>query len=85
MKKMYYATSFMAIVLLTSCGNKTTENRPDGFASFESSMTETEVYITPYGKRYHHNWCRTIQGHSVKTISLENTEQRGRTPCHVCY
>ena len=85
MKKICYFTSFIAIALLASCGNKKTGNGPDRIASFETSMTETEVYITPYGKRYHHSWCRTIQGHSVKTISLEKAEQRGRTPCHVCY
>lgn len=82
---MIYAASLLAIFLLSSCGSNTSETKADGFASVYESNSETEVYITPYGKRYHHSWCSTIQGHSVRSLSLEKAEKKGRTPCRVCY
>ncbi len=61
---------FISSLMLNSCGN---------------SLDSNNVYITPYGKRYHQEWCRTIQGHSITCISLDDAEMRGRTPCRVCY
>lgn len=52
---------------------------------YSGSGSDEDVYITPYGKRYHHSWCRTIQGHKIKCVSVERAEMKGRTPCHVCY
>lgn len=75
----------MVTLVLSACGSEERNNEISGSASFDSSNSEREVYITPYGKRYHHDWCRTIQGHSVKTTTLEKAERKGRTPCHVCY
>ena len=43
-------------------------------AACEDTKTSNEVFITPHGKRYHHNWCRTIQDHSVTSLSLESAE-----------
>ena len=54
-------------------------------AACGDTKESNEVFITPYGERYHHNWCRTIQGHSITSLSLESAERRGRTPCRVCY
>ena len=85
MKRIFYSFCLIAALVLSSCGNKSSANEINGIASFETTDSENDVCITPYGKRYHHGWCRTIQGHSVSTISLEKAERRGRTPCHVCY
>lgn len=79
--------SFMVLIwclILLSCGESKDSNQLTENAYSTHSQTN-EVYITPHGKRYHHDWCRTIQGHSVTGITIEDAEERGRTPCHVCY
>ena len=68
-QKIYLVIALFSCVMLLSCGNE----NDDG------------VYITPYGKRYHHSWCKTIQGHSITCLSIEDAKDYGRTPCHVCY
>jgi hypothetical protein len=85
MKRTIYAASLLAILLFSSCGSNTSETKANAFASAYESNPETEVYITPHGKRYHHSWCSTIQGHSVRALSLEKAEKMRRTPCRVCY
>lgn len=57
------------------------------FALFacRGSGDSEDVYITPHGKRYHQEWCRTIKGHKTKCVSVDKAERKGRTPCHVCY
>ena len=74
-------------LFLYSCGDSKESNNIDQFTnnSYSSTNESNEVCITPHGKRYHHSWCRTIQGHSVTFISEEAAEMRGKTPCHVCY
>ena len=85
MKRVNFGIFILVTLVLSACGSDVRNNEISGIASFHSSNSEREVYITPYGKRYHHDWCRTIQGHSVKTTTLEKAERKGRTPCHVCY
>jgi len=76
----------LAAVAFAACGDSK-KSRVSALAEnvYSTSNESYEVYITPYGKRYHHSWCRTIQGHSVTSLSLESAEMRGRTPCRVCY
>ena len=74
-------------LFLFSCGDSKDSNETYQTANYAYSTPNdsNEVCITPHGKRYHHSWCRTIQGHSVTFLSEEAAEMRGRTPCHVCY
>lgn len=41
------------------------------------------VWITPTGKKYHRENCRTIRD-KKQEISLEEAEQRKYEPCKVC-
>lgn len=41
------------------------------------------VYITPKGKKYHRESCRTIKNSSTP-ISLNDAIARGYTSCKVC-
>lgn len=77
----------LTAVVLAACGDSKESGRVSALADnvYSASNESNEVFITPYGKRYHHSWCRTIQGHSVTSLSLESAEMRGRTPCRVCY
>jgi len=77
----------LTAVVLAACGDSKESGRVSALADneYSASNESNEVFITPYGKRYHHCWCRTIQGHSVTSLSLESAEMRGRTPCRVCY
>jgi len=77
----------LAAVALAACGDSKKSSRVSALADnvYYRSNESNEVFITPHGKRYHHSWCRTIQGHSVTSLSLESAEMRGRTPCRVCY
>lgn len=85
-KFIFFAVVSCAIVLF-SCGNNDEPKQISRFSesTYSPSDESVDVYITPHGKRYHHSWCKTIQGHSVTCISLESAEKRGRTSCHVCY
>jgi hypothetical protein len=78
---------FLTAIALAACGESKESGRVSALADnvYSTSNESNEVYITPYGKRYHHSWCRTIKGHSVTSLSLESAEMRGRTPCRVCY
>ena len=77
----------LTAVVLAACGDSKESGRVSALADneYSASNESNEVFISPYGKRYHHSWCRTIQGHSVTSLSLESAEMRGRTPCRVCY
>lgn len=77
----------LTAVVLAACGDSKESGRVSALTDneYSASNESNEVFITPYGKRYHHSWCRTIQGHSVTSLSLESAEMRGRTPCRVCY
>ena len=74
----------LAAVVFAACGESKKSSRINALAD-NGYSTSNEVFITPHGKRYHHSWCRTIQGRSVISISLKSAEMRGRTPCQVCY
>lgn len=50
--------------------------------SLASFAAET-VYITPKGKKYHRESCRTIKNSSTQ-ISLNDAIARGYTSCKVC-
>ena len=41
------------------------------------------VVITPKGKKYHYEWCRTVRG-SYKTLTIKQAKKRGYKPCGVC-
>lgn len=77
----------LTAVVLAACCDSKESGRVSALADneYSASNESNEVFITPYGKRYHHSWCRTIQGHSITSLSLESAEMRGRTPCRVCY
>lgn len=87
MKKIVLFAIVLCTMVLFSCGKSKESNRMSQFteSTYSSSNESNDVYITPHGKRYHHSWCKTIQGHSVTSLSLEAAEKRGRTPCRVCY
>lgn len=62
----------IAIVFLNCTDKKSSEGGSNGETrrvhSSYNLKTHNNVYITPHGKRYHHSWCRTIQGHSVSVL-----------------
>ncbi|MGM9799854.1 MAG: hypothetical protein ACI30M_04135 [Muribaculaceae bacterium] len=49
------------------------------------ASNEESVFITPKGKRYHKETCRTIQGRQYRSISKVEAIDMGKTPCHVCF
>lgn len=77
----------LVAIVIASCGKSKEPSQVSAFSDnvYSTPDESNDVYITPHGKRYHHSWCRTIQGHSVTCLSVESAERRGRTPCHVCY
>ena len=87
MKKIIIFAIVLCVMAFLTCGKSKEPERISQFteSTYSSSYEPNDVYITPHGKRYHHSWCKTIQGHSVTSLSLEAAEMRGRTPCHVCY
>jgi len=42
------------------------------------------VYITQTGQRYHYAHCRTIVGTQINTVTREQAQSMGLTPCRVC-
>ena len=50
-----------------------------------STFNDEVVYITPKGKKYHRQWCRTIKGRNCQAISKIKAENKGKTPCKRCY
>lgn len=50
------------------------------FASASST-----VYVTPSGKKYHRQNCRTLsRSKTVISLSIDSAKSRGYTPCKVC-
>lgn len=92
MKKVLLIMVAAFSMTMLSCGNGT--EKTTGFKSDDtweglvSDTTETisdAVYITPKGHRYHREYCPRIKGHPVTAVSRDEAENRGRTPCKVCY
>lgn len=77
MRKILIILCSVLVVSLTSCEKNESSNRRQDADKY--------VYITPYGTKYHHSWCRTIQGHSISKISIKKAKRRGRTQCKVCF
>lgn len=50
---------------------------------FSASRT---VYVTKTGKKYHAENCRTIKkSKTLKSMTIEEAEQRGYEACEVCF
>lgn len=49
----------------------------------EPEQSETIVYITNYGEKYHTSYCRTLKDSHI-SISLEDAKTRGYKPCGIC-
>ena len=73
------------LLLLPSCSNSRSIDDKDKATTEETGKQDKYVYITPYGERYHHSWCRTIKGHSVREITVREASKIGRTKCQVCF
>jgi hypothetical protein len=52
-------------------------------AAFLFAQANYTVYITPTGKKYHTEFCRTIKGNKT-AVSLEDAKARGYEACKVC-
>lgn len=53
-------------------------------SEFISEETKTTVYITEHGKKYHRVGCQYLSDSKI-TISLDNAEAKGYTPCSRCW
>ena len=73
------------LLLLPSCSDSRGVDSKDKVTTEETGKRDKYVYITPSGGRYHHSWCRTIQGHSVKKMTVRKARMRGRTRCQICF
>ena len=75
MKKVNCWIFMLVILFLSSCGNKVRNKEISGITSFHPSNSYREMYITSYGNMILSRWVKTIQGHSVKTSTLEKAER----------
>lgn len=48
-----------------------------------SNTSETTVYVTSSGKKYHRSGCQFLSKSKI-TISLTDAKSQGYTPCSVC-
>lgn len=69
------AMHMLVILFLSSCGSKVRYNEISGITSFLPSNSDREMYITSYGNIILSRLVKTIQGHSVKTSTLEKAER----------
>ena len=72
----------------TSNEDKQKTNNNEEYNKIEGSnekadKSQTKVYVTPKGKKYHTHGCRTIKG-EYKEISLEEAIKQGYKSCKVC-
>lgn len=66
--------------------NKVIAGLLTGMMILSSVMAHAEtVYMTKNGKKYHHAECKFIQKKSPISISLEEAQQKGLTPCGKCF
>lgn len=64
----------------SSTNNDSTSTNP---TYNEAEQSETIVYITDYGEKYHESYCRTLKDSHI-AISLEDAKSRGFEPCGIC-
>lgn len=82
---------FASLFLLVGCADNETVNigTPQAVTAelkeSEIESTETLVYVTPSGTKYHLEDCQYVNGKSVLTeYSIEDAEADGYKPCKVC-
>lgn len=46
--------------------------------------SETRVVVTAGGSSYHRIDCRTIEGHEVRALTVEEARALGRSPSAIC-
>lgn len=50
----------------------------------KAAVSNTVVYITRTGHKYHKSWCRYLRQSKIKT-TLREAKSRGYDPCKVCF
>ena len=54
-------------------------------AETTASEQQETVYITKSGKKYHKSDCFYISGRDTTSVTVEEAEQQGYSPCSVCF
>jgi len=78
-----YRTDLLGTIIAVSDG-KTIEINQEPVALEKYSPSQTIVYITQTGSKYHQAGCRFL-GKSRILIPLSEAKQKGYTPCGVCH
>lgn len=66
----------LCLGMLYSCSSKKSDSK--------SASEIFYVYVTPSGKKYHRRDCRTIKGHEMKELTVEEAIKDGYGACKVC-
>lgn len=82
-KIQIYRTDLLGTIIETSDGKNITLNKNATVIKPQAPPSDTIVYITKTGEKYHKDGCRYLAKSKI-SIKLKDAKSRGYTPCSIC-